>query len=76
MERILKDITGFIQDTLLDLFDDVKSVLANVGIDPCSVPGLSSVFSENSVYATPFKGLQTQHLQMKYYRETLGFVVS
>ena len=76
MERILKDITGFIQDMLLDLFDNVKSKLMSIGVDPSSVPGLSLLFAEDSIHATPFKKLETHHMQMKYYKETLGLVVS
>ena len=60
----------------MDLFDDVTSALANVGIDFSTIPGLSSLFSGNSVYASPFAGLETQHTQMRYYKESLGFVVS
>ena len=76
MELILKDVTGFIQDMLVNLFDEVTSVLTNAGIDSSSVPGLSSLFSSTSVYAAPFAGLEMQHLQMRYYKESLGFVVS
>lgn len=75
MELILKDITGFVQDLLVDLFDDVKQVLSNSGIDPAEVEGLSNLFSEDSVYATPFSGLETQYSQLKFYKEVLNFVV-
>ena len=50
----------------------VKSQLAEVGVDPESV-GLEKVFKD---IVDPFQGLETCHLQEKYFREELHLVVS
>lgn len=74
MDRIFKDITGFIQDMLVDLYGNVSDTLADAVINCTTVTGLSSLLS--STYSTPFAGLESAHCQMKYYKEALGFVVS
>lgn len=51
----------------------VKAKLAESGLDPSSINGLDGVFL-NAI--DPFKGIGTCHLQEKYYRETLGLIVS
>ena len=76
MELILKDITGFVQDMLVDLYEDVCTTLSNAGIDCTAVAGLSSLFGSDSAFATPFAGLESNHCQMKFYKESLGLVVS
>ena len=75
MELILKDVTGFFQDLLSDLVDDVNAALCDASVDHRSVPGLSELFCPSSLYANPFTGLETQYKQLKYCKETLGFVV-
>ncbi len=50
----------------------VRAKLAEVGVDPCSVDGLDSLLEDVS---NPFIGLETSHLQDKYYTEKLGLVV-
>ena len=76
MELILKDITGFIQDMLIDLYEDVGTILADAGINCTTVAGLSFLFSSDSTFATPFAGLESHHCQMKFYKESMGLVVS
>ena len=34
------------------------------------------MFSNDSIYANPFAGLETQFLQLKYFKEALGYIVS
>ena len=75
MEQILKDVTGFFQDTLLDLQEDVNSCLSSAGIDHSSIPGLAHLFDRSSEYAAPFAGLETHYRHMKYCKEVLGYVV-
>lgn len=74
MDKILADVTGFIQDLLTDLYDDVKSSLTKAGVNASLVAALSELFS--SPYTNPFAGLRTQHTQLKFYTETFKFVVS
>lgn len=73
MELILKDVTGLFQDILVDLFNE--HVLTNSSINHTDINGLSALFSENSIYARPFAGLETQYSQLKFYREEFNFVV-
>ena len=75
MEQILKDVTGFFQNILMDLHDELKSILSNSGIDHTLLQGFDQLFSANSFYTNPFLGLETQHAQLKYYKESLNFVV-
>ena len=75
MEQILKDVTGFFEDLLVDLLDDVNDCLVNADVDPNQIPGLVELFSAESAYANPFAGLDTQYSQLKFYKEVFGFVV-
>lgn len=43
------------------------SILGNAGIDT-NIAGLSDLFSTQSAYANPFAGLETQYLQLKFYK--------
>ena len=75
MESILDDVTGLFQDLLMDLCDEVKSVLAKADIAHSDVPGLLDLFASTSSYAQPFAGLNTKHLQLKFYEENFDLVV-
>lgn len=73
MENILTDVTGFIEDMLTELYEDVVSFLAEAGVEVSSVAGLSDLFRS---HANPFAGLQTQFTQLKFYIDALNLVVS
>ena len=75
MSKIIKDVTGFFQDLLVDLFSDITSVLANAGIAN-NIPGLAELFNTRSKYANPFAGLGSPYSQLKFYKEAFNFVVS
>ena len=75
MEQILKDVTGFFQNILMELHDELKSILSNSGADHTQLKGFDQLFSANSFYTNPFLELETQHAQLKYYKELLNFVV-
>lgn len=51
----------------------VRARLAESGVDPKSIEGLDDVFVD---VIDPFDGLETCHLQEKYFREKLGLIVS
>ena len=40
------------------------------------VPGLDVIFNPESPFVNPFQGLETFHLQTKYYKDHFGLVVS
>ena len=52
---------------------NVKARLAESGIDPGTIIGLDDTFSNVS---DTFVGLETSYLQEKFYRDTLGLIVS
>lgn len=74
MMEIIKDVTGFVQDLLVDLYSDVKSVLTSAGITN-DVPGLQELFNSESTYAHPFQGLESPYKQLKFLKEVFNFVV-
>lgn len=75
MEQILKDITAFFEESLIELGNEVKAILLEAGIEIAQLPDLAKLFSPDSPYAKPFGGLETQHLQMKFYKEEMDLVV-
>lgn len=75
MEVLLGDVTGFIQDLLTDLYEDIKQALAAAGINSSSIQGFPEMFDKSSKYACPFAGLETQHLQLKFYKKAFNFIV-
>ena len=61
---------------LSDLHTKVKDTLTSAGVIPDSIPGFASHFDLESSYAHPFNGLETQYLQLKYYKERFSYIVS
>ena len=51
----------------------VRATLATAGIEPDEIEGLKDVFEE---MVDPFNGLETCHKQEKYFRDSLGLIVS
>ena len=76
MEAVLKDISGLVQDLLLDLHQKVNSTLQSAGVDPGQISGLAGLFHPESEFARPFSNLETQHMQLKFYRQNFNLVVS
>lgn len=76
MEEILKDVSGFVQDLLIDLHQKVNSTLQSACVDPSQVPGLAELFHPESEFAKPFSNLETQHMQLKFYRQNFNLIVS
>lgn len=51
----------------------VRATLSESGINPDDIQELSRIFKE---FPLPFQGMETFHLQEKYFRENLGLIVS
>ena len=51
----------------------VKAKIAESGVDPNDVLGLDTALED---VLNPFQGLETCHLQEKYFQEELGLIVS
>ncbi len=76
MEKLLGDVTGLVQDLLTDLYDEVKFALKQSNVDDIIIAGLSTLFGNDSPFANPFRGLETKHLQLKFYEDEMNLVVS
>ena len=76
MEEILKDVTGLVQDLLIDLHQKVNSTLQSAGVDPKQISGLADLFHPESEFARPFSNLETQHMQLKFYKQNFDLIVS
>ena len=59
-----------------NLKSNIYKLLSSAGINADDVSGLKDLFQDESPYVIPFSKLETQHLQMSYYKRYLGFVVS
>lgn len=73
----IDDVVGgcksLFSQTVVRVQAGVKAKLAESGIDPSSIHGLDTVFED---VTNPFDGLETNHLQEKFFRDTFGLVVS
>lgn len=70
---VVENCKGLFSQTIERVHAGVRARLAESGVDPDSIRGLDSAF-ENVV--DPFDGIETCYLQEKYFRETLGLIVS
>ena len=62
-----------IKVTFLLIIPKVYATLSKAGINPSEVDGLDNCFLESSSH--PFSGLETQYLQMQYFRTELKLIV-
>lgn len=76
MEAIIRDVQGFLQLVLGEIHSALSSSLSEAALDASSLSSMASIFQPDSIFGNPFKRLQTQHLQFKYYKDNFGFVVS
>ena len=72
IDDIVQEWDGLFSHTVQRLNARVRERLASSSIDADSVEGLQDVFQD---LPSPFEGLETRHLQEKYFRESLGLVV-
>lgn len=75
VDAILSDVTDLCSNTTQMIGQRVFSLLQTAGIDPANIAGLSDLFSENSMFARPFIGLEMHYHQLSHYRAHLNFVV-
>ena len=72
IDDIVQEWNGLFLHTVQQLNARVCERLASSGVDADSVEGLQDLFQD---LPSPFEGLETRHLQEKYFRESLGLVV-
>ena len=73
IDDMVEGSRAIFEKTVKRLQAGMNEKLAHAGIDPNSIDGLQDVFTELS---DPFKELDTEYLQEKYFKEELGIVVS
>ncbi len=73
VDDIVHNCKGLFSQTVDRIQAEVRAKLAESGVDPDTIDGLVSAFS---TAIDPFEGIETHHLQEKYFRETLGLIVS
>ena len=70
---ILEDVQQLVERAVVSTEMKVCALLRNAGVDPSQLPELHQVFTDEQVL-NPFLGIQTEHMQVKYFRENFGFV--
>lgn len=70
---IVDGCTSLFYQTIARVQAGVNAKLAESGVDPDSILALDGAFGD---VTNPFQGLKTCHLQEKYFRDTLGLIVS
>ena len=75
LDKVIEGVTGLFQEQLSSLHSQIRSKLEEAGVDTATISGLSELFDQENV-KHPFLGLETQHQQMKFYKENFTFVVS
>lgn len=73
IDEVVESSRGLFLRTMERVQAGVRAKLAESGVDPISIKGLNNAFSD---VADPFEGIETCHLQEKYFREKLGLIVS
>ena len=73
IDDIVENSRSIFQQTMQRVEAAVKAKVAESGYHPDSIDGLDAIIHD---IADPFKGIETCHLQEKYYHETLGLIVS
>ena len=76
VDGILDDVTELCSSIVLQLKHLVKSTLSSHGVNFDEIFGLPDLFHEESVFCRPFRGLETHHLQLLFYKTHFSFVVS
>lgn len=76
IKTIIEDVTILFQTYLSHLFDAVKHQLENVAVDKEAILSVSPIFDPDGDYGRPFKGLETEFLQLKFFRKNLAMIVS
>lgn len=72
---VLEDVQELVERAIHSTHSKVCSILHKAGISANDVPELHGLFSDENLL-NPFMGLQTEHLQVKYFKEEFGYIVS
>lgn len=73
IDDIVQGCQGLLSVTIDRVQAIIKAKLAESGVDLNQIEGLDDSFKQ---VIDPFEGIETCHLQERYFRETLGLIVS
>ena len=76
MDNIIEDVTAFSQYLLAKIGCAVKATLADAGVDSNQIQQFTGIFDPDGPFGRPFRGLETAHQQIQYYKSNMGLVVS
>lgn len=75
LQGIIEDVTNLIQTYLRDLNLSIKNHLKEGGVSEEVISSLDPFFSPGGKYGEPFRGLETEHRQLKYFKNCFSMVV-
>lgn len=76
VQSFIEGVTSLHQQQLDSLHVQVNAKLREAGVVPSSVPGLEALFGVDGENRHLFRGLETQHQQLKIYKTHFHLVVS
>ncbi len=76
MQGIIQDVTRLFQVYLGDLHSTVVQELTTSQVDADTISTISPLFEEGGAYGQPFRGLDTEHRQLAYFRDKFAMIVS
>ena len=74
-DEVSSDVTELCTNVVTHLGDELHKVLNSAGIHSSDIPGFDDIIGDDTQYTNPFRNLQTQHLQIAYFRKHFNFVV-
>lgn len=75
INSIIEDVTNFFQVYLSHIHDAIRQRLKG-DVDDDILSSLSPIFDPDGGYGKPFKGLETEYLQLKFFRRKFSMIVS
>lgn len=76
VKEIIDDVTLFFQGLLMDIWEEVECLLQTANITPDTMSSLRALFSSGGKYSQPYKGLETEYNQLKFFKNHFSMVVS
>ena len=75
LNRFVETSTNVARNSVEVVMSEVKERLAAVGQAIEDIPGLKEIFDEDSSAMNPFKGIETEQQQHKFYQNNFNLVV-
>ena len=76
LQGVIEGVTSLMQCHVDSLHTEVCQQLQLAGTPQTVIDSLECLFSENGTVGQPFAGLETQHQQLKFYRDHFNLIVS